>query len=317
MANTTNPVVLDETLQSTNEKLDAIKKAIENNHVDVIDGLTSTSTTDALSANQGRMLNDELSNAYKISDLASTSIADTDYIPVSTSGGSKKKSTWSNLKAKFWTYVQSQLAAVATSGSYNDLADTPNLSNYVNKSTTGQAIAVTTGVAGVDDTNNDITTFYIGSSKALSSAGHSYGSLRIRSMPASNGSAYFGNFVSNTSARLSASRNYYMPNRSGTMVVTDKTDNALIIFDQVEIGDVTLNSTGYNSTSFESKMPTHSGYAHAGCWISAWGTGTGYTSPYGCTFNGNWIMGPPNGKLKGIKFMVAYVRNDLFLYNAN
>lgn len=282
--------------------------------IKVIDSLDSDSSTDALSAKQGKQLN---TVSYKTSDIESDEINDTDYIPISDSDGNRKKSLWTTLRDKFWTYVSSQLSKVATSGDYDDLENTPDLSAYINKSTSGQVIAKTTGVAGTDDTSNDITTFYIGSSKALSSDGHTYGALRIRSMPHTNDSAYYGNFVSNTSARLSGNRTYYMPNRSGTMVVTDKADNALIIFDQVEIGNVTLNSYGHNATSFESKMPTHSGYSHAGCWITAWGTGTGYTSPYGCTFNGNWIMGPPNGKLTGIKFMVSYIRNDLFLYNAN
>ena len=78
----------------------------------VIDNLTSGSSTDALSANQGRVLNN------KIADKADSS----------------------------------SLAAVATSGSYNDLTNKPNIDAW-SASATVSSNAVS--FSGIDDTNNN------------------------------------------------------------------------------------------------------------------------------------------------------------------
>lgn len=78
----------------------------------VIDNLTSGSSTDALSANQGRVLNG------KIADKADTS----------------------------------SLAQVATSGSYNDLTNKPNIDAW---STSATVSSNAVSFSGIDDTNNN------------------------------------------------------------------------------------------------------------------------------------------------------------------
>lgn len=64
-----------------------------------------------------------LTGSYKTDDSASTTINDTDYVPMSETDGTKKKTLWSTIVAK----VKSALATVATSGSYNDLSNKPAL----------------------------------------------------------------------------------------------------------------------------------------------------------------------------------------------
>lgn len=58
---------------------------------------------------------------------AVSDVADDDELPVfDKSANAYKKTLFSSLKSKFWTYVQSQLASVATSGDYDDLTNAPN-----------------------------------------------------------------------------------------------------------------------------------------------------------------------------------------------
>lgn len=74
MANTTSPVVLDSTGKALNNKLDSIVEAITNNKIVVEDNVTSTSTVNVLSANQGRILNEKIDNLptdQYISDVSS------------------------------------------------------------------------------------------------------------------------------------------------------------------------------------------------------------------------------------------------------
>ena len=84
----------------------------------VIDNLNSGSSTDALSANQGRVLNN------KVNDKADTS----------------------------------SLAAVATSGSYNDLTNKPTLDSWSGSSTVSSG---TVSFSGIDDTANNAYELYI------------------------------------------------------------------------------------------------------------------------------------------------------------
>lgn len=106
MANTTSPVALDETLKVTNQKLDALKTAIENGGGTGGGGSTS--------------------DCYKTTDETVTEVADTDYMPLSTASG-KKKTLLSTLEEKFWNYVSTKLSTVATSGSYDDLTNKPTI----------------------------------------------------------------------------------------------------------------------------------------------------------------------------------------------
>lgn len=58
---------------------------------------------------------------------AVSDVADDDELPVfDKSANAYKKTLFSSLKSKFWTYVQSQLASVATSGDYDDLTNAPS-----------------------------------------------------------------------------------------------------------------------------------------------------------------------------------------------
>lgn len=75
-----------------------------------------------------------MDKAYKTDDSAETDLQDTDYFPFyDTSATSKKKSLWSNIKAKLKAYFDTlydktpTLATVATSGSYNDLTNKPTI----------------------------------------------------------------------------------------------------------------------------------------------------------------------------------------------
>lgn len=63
-------------------------------------------------------------------ELAQGDISDSDEMPIyDASASTYKKTLFSSLKSKFWGYVQAQLATVATSGSYNDLSNKPNLAS--------------------------------------------------------------------------------------------------------------------------------------------------------------------------------------------
>lgn len=76
----------------------------------------------------------DLSGYYSTGDTAETNLADGDYVPFyDTSATAKRKTLWSNIKAKLKDYFDgiyatiSSLATVATSGSYNDLSNKPYL----------------------------------------------------------------------------------------------------------------------------------------------------------------------------------------------
>lgn len=76
-------------------------------------------------------------NVYQTNDSVENDIVDADYIPfLDSSDGTPKRSLWSNLKSKFWAYVQSQLATVATSGNYNDLSNKPTVDSALSTAST-------------------------------------------------------------------------------------------------------------------------------------------------------------------------------------
>lgn len=76
-----------------------------------------------------------IGKAYKTDDSASTTIQDTDYVPM-LEGNTKKKTLWSTIVSK----IKSALATVASSGSYNDLSNKPGV---VSTSANGLAPKVT------------------------------------------------------------------------------------------------------------------------------------------------------------------------------
>lgn len=99
----------------------------------------------------------DLSNAYQTTDSAETDIADGDYFPFyDTSASEKKKSLWSNIIAK----IKAALAAVATSGSYNDLSNKPTIPSVVNNLTsdsTTDALSAAQGKALATGSARDST----------------------------------------------------------------------------------------------------------------------------------------------------------------
>lgn len=99
----------------------------------------------------------DLSNAYQTTDSAETDIADGDYFPFyDTSASEKKKSLWSNIIAK----IKAALAAVATSGSYNDLSNKPTIPSVVNNLTsdsTTDALSAAQGKALANGSARDST----------------------------------------------------------------------------------------------------------------------------------------------------------------
>lgn len=113
----------------------------------------------------------DLSGYYSTGDTAETNLADGDYVPFyDTSATAKRKTLWSNIKAKLKDYFDgiyatiSSLATVATSGSYNDLSNKPYLPSMPTDS-------------GVDCNNCKDTGFYHFSSNGPYNA--SWGSLIV------------------------------------------------------------------------------------------------------------------------------------------
>lgn len=91
-----------------------------------------------------------LTNSYNTADSASTTINDTDYIPMSETDGTKKKTLWSTIIAK----IKAALATVATSGSYTDLTNKPSYAAA--PSAGGAASNVYTPRSSNGDYNNDL-----------------------------------------------------------------------------------------------------------------------------------------------------------------
>lgn len=68
----------------------------------------------------------DISNCYQTTDTAETAIADNDYFPFyDTSATAKRKTLWSNIKAKLKAYFDGIYSTF--SGSYNDLTDKPTI----------------------------------------------------------------------------------------------------------------------------------------------------------------------------------------------
>lgn len=85
----------------------------------VYNGLDSTSTTDALSANMGRVLNEKIEN-ISVDTSWDDITGKPNFATVATSGSYNDLSNKPNL------------AAVATSGSYNDLSNRPSIPSKIN-----------------------------------------------------------------------------------------------------------------------------------------------------------------------------------------
>lgn len=133
--------------------------------ITIVDGLTSTATDAALSANQGRVLKnliDNLDLSQYVTDLSNyytkTQVDDLlDDI----------KPTWSNISGK------PTFATVATSGSYNDLSNKPTIPTNTNQLTNGAGYItgitksmVTTALGYTPPTTN--TTYSAGTGLKLS-----------------------------------------------------------------------------------------------------------------------------------------------------
>lgn len=108
-------------------------------------------------AKTNQQLTEDTLVAYKTADSASTTINDTDYIPISESNGTtRKKALWTTIIAK----IKSSLATVATSGSYNDLSDKPTIPSVVNNLTsdsTTDALSAAQGKALANGSARDST----------------------------------------------------------------------------------------------------------------------------------------------------------------
>lgn len=158
---------------------------------DVVSGKTFYKASGARST--GSAVIPDISNCYQTTDTAETDIQDADYFPFyDTSATAKRKTLWSNIKAKLKTYFDSLyaaishthtasqvsgLATVATSGDYDDLTDKPDLSVYAplaSPAFTGTPTAPT----AVSSTNNTqiATTAFV--QTAIN--GHKYPYLLIR-----------------------------------------------------------------------------------------------------------------------------------------
>ena len=133
---------------------------------DVVEGKTFYKGTGQRSTGTG--------NYYSPNDTAETAIADNDYFPFyDTSAMAKKKTLWSNIKAKLKTYFDGIYSTF--SGSYDDLSDKPgvvstsanglapkvtNTSNFLKGDGTWATPTNTKNTAGSTDTSSKI--FLIG-----------------------------------------------------------------------------------------------------------------------------------------------------------
>lgn len=91
---------------------------------DVVTGKTFYKANGARST--GSAVIPDISNCYQTTDTAETDLQDTDYVPfydISASG--KRKTLWSNIKAKLKAYFDTIYSTF--SGSYNDLTDKPTI----------------------------------------------------------------------------------------------------------------------------------------------------------------------------------------------
>ena len=91
---------------------------------DVVTGKTFYKASGARST--GSAVIPDISNCYQTTDTAETAIADNDYFPFyDTSATGKRKTLWSNIKAKLKAYFDGIYSTF--SGSYNDLSDKPTI----------------------------------------------------------------------------------------------------------------------------------------------------------------------------------------------
>ena len=97
--------------------------------MDIIDDELSATSSHPL---KNSAITEALNTKYDTDDNTSSTINDTDYVPMSETNGTKKKTLWSTIIAK----IKSVLATVATSGSYNDLSNKPEV-----VSTSGNGLA--------------------------------------------------------------------------------------------------------------------------------------------------------------------------------
>ena len=101
----------------------------------VYNGLDSTSTANALSAAQGRILN---LYCYRYDDTAETDIADSDRFPFyDASASAKRRSTWSNIKSVLKTYFDTL---------YKDITVTSVTSDIYVSVSTGNSTAAFSGI---------------------------------------------------------------------------------------------------------------------------------------------------------------------------
>jgi len=87
--------------------------------MDIIDDELSATSSHPL---KNSAITEALNTKYDTNDSTSSTINDTDYVPMSETNGTKKKTLWSTIIAK----IKAALATVATSGSYNDLTNKPS-----------------------------------------------------------------------------------------------------------------------------------------------------------------------------------------------
>lgn len=91
---------------------------------DVVTGKTFYKASGARST--GSAVIPDISNCYQTTDTAETDIQDADYFPFyDTSATAKRKTLWSNIKAKLKAYFDGIYSTF--SGSYNDLTDKPTI----------------------------------------------------------------------------------------------------------------------------------------------------------------------------------------------
>lgn len=113
----------------TEAEVDAKLAAVQPK-INVIDNLTSTSTTDPLSANQGRIL-----NTNKVDKVAGKGLSENDYTTlekdklagIAEGAEVNVNADWNAISGDAQILHRPVLADVATSGSYTDLSDKPSI----------------------------------------------------------------------------------------------------------------------------------------------------------------------------------------------
>lgn len=171
---------------------------------------------------------------------------------VSESGGEQVQSDWSQADASEPDYIKNKpsLSAVATSGDYEDLSNTPtipDISGKVNKS--GDTMS---GQLNIDRQNGSSSSvggsqIWLGNNIPEGTDKNSRGVIRLYGK-----GAYYSEIYDDTG--LTAHRSLYLPNKSGTFALTSDVDTKVSKSGDTISGNLTLAYPGTTSAEGYSEL---------------------------------------------------------------